>query len=585
MSYQQVIDLHEKGISSSNIALLLQMAEKDVKLFSANYDLEQRMAALGADRFLDRQQNLKDKGKAHETSALMDFIFKHIKPAAEAIAKWMEENPRTKETRCLKEIDLHSAALMGIRAILSYNHRKDLIKFTTLCSSVMKYCGTDINSDIESATKAGRVVLDCVIDASGGFFTKVKRPNDTPPHHLVYVIEVTDEFYAWEDEHTKELAELMVIYRPMVVPPKPWTGVRNGGYYSENLTQPFVRNLRKLPVSKFGANAIPKMYESINRIQATPFSINEFVLDTALALKELGVKHKEFLQDEPEKPHNHFPSDLRKSIEDAQEKLGLTRDAYEGITGEMKKKDRPTFSKWIRSCLEKLVDPETARIKEGLEKDRFELVQYMKWRKKLTSIRSKNRVINTALETAIEYREFPEHYYPHNCCWRGRAYPICSGLSTQGVGLQKALIKFAEGFALNAKGDENGERALHFLKIHVANSYGLDKKPLKERVKWVDENHEIILKTANRPLDCYDEWLDTDEPWLFLAACKVYADVITSGLCAVSDIPLPMDGTCNGAQHYAAMSRDLKGAHGVNVLPNGTLGLQERLTELRSKIG
>ena len=38
----------------------------------------------------------------------------------------------------------------------------------------------------------------------------------------------------------------------------------------------------------------------------------------------------------------------------------------------------------------------------------------------------------------------------------------------------------------------------------------------------------------------------------------------------------------NGAQHYAMMTRDTKGAYGVNVLPNGTQGLQERLDRLRA---
>lgn len=585
MSYRQTVELHERGISSANIALLTHTEAKDVDLIIANHELEMRMAALGAERFLDRQEALKAKGKAHETSALMDFVFKHIKPAAAQIELWMEDNPRTKEARYLKQVDLHSAALMGIRAILSYNHRKDLIKFTALCSAVMKYCGMQTQDDMESATKAGRVVLKAVCDCSDGYFEIVKRPNDTPPHHLIHVIEVSESFFDWEDEHTKELAELMVIYRPMVIPPQPWTGVRHGGYYSDKLAHPFVRNLRKLPVSLYGVNAMPKMYQSVNKIQATPFTINKFVLDTALALKEKGIKHKAFLQDEPEKPHERYPKELRKEIEAAQEKLGLTKGAYDDLFTDTAKKDKPTFSKWIRKCLSKIINPEETALRDKLEADRYDLVQYMKWKKKLTSVRSKNRVINTALETACEYSDFDRHYYPHNCCWRGRVYPICSGLSTQGVGLQKALIKFAEGFALNAKGDENGEKALHFLKIHVANSYGLDKKPIIERIEWVDNNHALIEKIANDPIGTHEEWFETDEPWLFLAACKVYAGVIVDNLCAVSDIPLPMDGTCNGAQHYAAMTRDKKGAYGVNVLPNGTWGLQERLDELRKKVG
>lgn len=46
-------------------------------------------------------------------------------------------------------------------------------------------------------------------------------------------------------------------------------------------------------------------------------------------------------------------------------------------------------------------------------------------------------------------------------------------------------------------------------------------------------------------------------------------DALASGDPATfrSRLPVQMDGSCNGLQHYAALSRDAPGAHAVNLLP------------------
>ena len=46
-------------------------------------------------------------------------------------------------------------------------------------------------------------------------------------------------------------------------------------------------------------------------------------------------------------------------------------------------------------------------------------------------------------------------------------------------------------------------------------------------------------------------------------------DALASGDPAAfrSRLPVQMDGSCNGLQHYAALSRDAPGAHAVNLLP------------------
>jgi DNA-directed RNA polymerase len=38
----------------------------------------------------------------------------------------------------------------------------------------------------------------------------------------------------------------------------------------------------------------------------------------------------------------------------------------------------------------------------------------------------------------------------------------------------------------------------------------------------------------------------------------------------VSHLPVHMDGSCNGLQHYAALGRDEAGGRAVNLLPSNT---------------
>jgi DNA-directed RNA polymerase len=74
-------------------------------------------------------------------------------------------------------------------------------------------------------------------------------------------------------------------------------------------------------------------------------------------------------------------------------------------------------------------------------------------------------------------------FTPMNCDWRGRVYGLCH-FNFQREDRVRALFEFADGEAI-------GEEGLWWLKVHVANCGDFDKiskRPLKERVEWVDDN-------------------------------------------------------------------------------------------------
>ena len=43
---------------------------------------------------------------------------------------------------------------------------------------------------------------------------------------------------------------------------------------------------------------------------------------------------------------------------------------------------------------------------------------------------------------------------------------------------------------------------------------------MKERLKFAEENLDLILDSANNPLDGKRWFLESDEPWLTYSACK-----------------------------------------------------------------
>lgn len=587
MSYKQVADLYENDIDRELIATLTGKTIDAVNLICDNEDIESRMSGEGYKRFIERQEDLKARGKIFETNTVLDFVHKTIRPVASLIEEYKVTHAKGMEAKQMAQYDAFNMALSAVRVMIGLSQKNGKqLKFTTAAINVME--AIDVNIEKTKAVKCGRVVLEMVLLHTDDLFEKVL---ETDGKNQVYVINATDEFYKWEAEHTEELAEMSVMFRPMVVPPRPWDGLQSGGYHRETLKRSFIRNRKKLPLSSYGTKAIPKVYQAVNKIQATPFAVNQFVLDTALALQEritAGDKtlyHKKFIQEEPQAPHDRYARDIREAIEKDQEYLGLNKDefnvalekdAYDTDTGKRKPKNKLiTFGKWIRSCLLKVVDGQAYDAKMRLEANRFDLVQLLKFKKKLTSVKSKNRVIVTALLVASDYRKYTQIFFPHNLDWRGRIYPMTAGLTTQGVGLQKALLKFDKGLPIGR------EVALQYLLAHTANCFGLDKAPWDERIQWTLDNREYIQKVAASPVETYDDWKDTDTPWLFIAACNAMASYYRDGLDACIDIPIPVDGTCNGAQHYAAMTRDDHGAYQVNVKPNGTKGLQDRLNKLR----
>jgi DNA-directed RNA polymerase len=162
------------------------------------------------------------------------------------------------------------------------------------------------------------------------------------------------------------------------------------------------------------------------------------------------------------------------------------------------------------------------------------------------------------------------------CDFRGRIYPATAYLHEQGSDLAKGLLLRESGKAL-------GEQGFYWLCISLANNWAgesgredgakTDKIPLNERVYWALDNEEILLSYADNP-KVNQGWMKADKAWQFLAACfellkfRAWQVDNSESFDYVSHIEVFIDGSTNGSQHLAALTRDEVTAPHVNLVPS-----------------
>jgi DNA-directed RNA polymerase len=329
---------------------------------------------------------------------------------------------------------------------------------------------------------------------------------------------IKSEIYVMATEKTKEWianrsesAEVMrPIYEPMIVEPADWSSPYNGGYLTDRVRPVrFVKTHQKGYLQSLEDLDLDDVYEAVNAAQRTAWTINPFILTVLnMAWDQShsigGIPPKHNLE-EPPKPH-----DIDENEEARKEWRG---EAY-------------------RVFLEN----------RELDGKRISFLQ--------------------ALGTANRYQLFPALYMPYQLDFRGRIYAV-PRLNPQGPDWMKALLQFAEGKPID-------EDSAPFLAIQVANTGAfdkIDKAPLEQRVQWVYDNEEKIVACANNPFD-NRWWTEADSPYCFLAACREWAGWLSEGEGFISHLPVALDGSCSGIQHFSMALADEVGGAAVNLVPS-----------------
>ena len=180
------------------------------------------------------------------------------------------------------------------------------------------------------------------------------------------------------------------------------------------------------------------------------------------------------------------------------------------------------------------------------------------------TLESKVLLFDKLFEIANDYIEYHPIFYPHQFDWRGRAYAVPQFFNVQNNDLARGLLMFENGKALGS------EEAACRLAIHGANTYGVDKVSLEERVKWVEDNQDAIVATGEDPHNHYEFWGNCSEPFQFLAFCFEWREFVKQGMTDkfVTYLPCYSDCTNSGLQIFSGLLADERGGKATNLVPD-----------------
>lgn len=336
------------------------------------------------------------------------------------------------------------------------------------------------------------------------------------------VVELAPDVLATIEQITGIVQVTSPVYGPCVEPPKDWTAFNEGGFYTQHMRRvhPYLVKASSVARSLLRDVPMPTVLKAVNGLQRTAWAINDRVLDVVM---------------EVAKTHNVGEVITVNTVERPAPPTWLADMAS---TKDLPLERHNEFAAWKHSMAEWY----TQRKLMGTKYGRF----------------------YSATRAATTFREYPELFFVYFADSRGRLYPLTYGVNPQGSDLQKALLHFAHGKPLHTP------EAVRWFHIQGANKFGYDKATLDDRVKWVQENQQMILAIGADPVNC-DMWHEADNPLQFLAWCLEYCEWYIDPQGFESRIPVSMDGSCNGLQNFSAMLRDEVGGKATNLTANAVM--------------
>ena len=347
----------------------------------------------------------------------------------------------------------------------------------------------------------GTWFLDCFCRSSGWFDkSKLIVKNKT-----VWHIQPTEAFMAHADEIQRMTELFSPQSMPMLIPPRDWHELADGGYYLNELINCHEMVRRGVPYLIQGR----KIYEFLNLIQKVKYRLNDFTVEVAEELQERGIEVGKF------RPIIHHPEPPK---------------PFDIDTNEEARKE---------------------------------------WRKKKAIFHNKNKnEFRSSCRTRMTMncvKQFKgiDYYIPMSFDYRGRVYPIPSFLTCQDTDFGKSLVRFADEAPIT----EEGEQWLAFqvaTTFGLDKATICERLAWVEE----KENIQRIIRVATDPINSIGDWETADEPWQFLAACEEFYAVVIAKTRSTTGLCVATDATCSGIQILAGLCRDKSAASLVNVLPS-----------------
>tara|TARA_Y100001938_G_scaffold151206_1_gene247474 strand:- start:7006 stop:9435 length:2430 start_codon:yes stop_codon:yes gene_type:complete len=325
-----------------------------------------------------------------------------------------------------------------------------------------------------------------------------------------YWLEATTASMEWIDKKNSICELLSPVKLPCIIPPRKWSSQYVGGYYTYTGMN-LIKTSDESYIKDLENRDLSEVYHAVNTVQETGWRVNKVVFKVmdALFTSQANV--------------SVIPEFHERNMEEPFPKKGTKEEQID----------------WKRRA--SVIHSDNVRRKTK----RIQFSQLMWMTRK--------------------FKDEKAFYFPHTLDFRGRMYANTAFLNPQGEDSARGLLEFSEGKPI-------GDHGIPWLQVHLANCYGYDKVSLEDRVEWVEKFEDVILKIARNPLSEY-WWMEASKPWQFLRACIEYERVKDLGKWGtkwVTHLPITIDGSCNGLQHFSAMLRDDKGGEAVNLTDRET---------------
>ena len=522
-----------------------------------------------------------EQGRFDETkpgSALLKIYFKPIQQKIEEYLNLELVGKKGKEQRYIRYLCDDSSVLAY--TVLQFMvkklaHRNNLVKVTTLALEVitklktlhtynsvvennpklMSYLGSEYKRASASRKrilmekhlkefddgssrgtrteelKAGVVLLDLVTHSGCDLIKRSRRKQTGIDKKPTYYISFTDSVISVLTR-AYDIPDTASVQLPMVIKPTDWTAYNKGGYLS--IKYNFMKHHDKKARLAVQNLDLSKPMKAINKLQRTEWRINTRILDVINHIYDNNMIDP---RSPPTLPNLYggLPTSTVTEVYDVLAPMEY-KDTY---TQEEKKR----WAIWNKK---------REGIQINLDGEKGRRLQYL-----------------LTVKMANTMKDYDKFYYVYQLDYRGRVYPVTDFLNPQSKGYVKSLLEFSNGQLLTEVGN-------YWFRVHIANTFGLDKEPLDDRVEWVNSNKLMLLRVANDPLSSLGEWIEADSPYEFLAACFAYKDYV-QGLPV--HLPIQLDAVNSGIQMYSGLLRDKTGARSTCVIGSVRADLYAEVAE------
>ena len=328
---------------------------------------------------------------------------------------------------------------------------------------------------------------------------------------LTRFVAATKETLDWLENFNTHHSLLDPFWMPTIDPPENWENVWEGGYVSNEEDGflpdfPFIKSYDKKFLRSLDPKKLKIPMDAVNKIQRTPWEINQNVLAVILWAWDNNVE-VEGLPSKEDEELPPFPIDGEENRD--------SRNAWAKIASKIHRRNLSTRSK---------------------------------------------RMLTTKVVYLAEKFAGERIFLPCNVDFRGRVYYAPTFCNPMGNDLSRGLLQFWREEKVRNKDEAR------WLAIHGSNSYGNDKVSLTDREQWAYDNAEMIKSIAVDPTSDL-RWIEADAPFSFLAFCFEWRVFLEKGKLKTK-IPVMMDATNNGLQLLSILTRCEYGCAATNVTPN-----------------